>query len=481
MYPVLYSNKENFMQLDANISPKVTNTSGGALEQRRIYSSWPIFVICLSGLLFCLLTFFPGWMSPDSVAQYGDAKSGRYVDWHPVMMAWWWGKLDKLYSGPALMLTQNLCLYWGAWCLLAHSLKRRYGSIANLIPLFGFLPGTLFLLGEIWKDIFFATSMFFVWAVLINAYAQNRGLNWVERISVLLLSVFSFGVKTNGMTALPFMLYFWVYVEGWFAKSSLQRLVACITLCIAVVITATLAVPAKDIVQTSPLQYTQTYDLLAISVETGDIVLPEYITERTGTHIEALKKLYVIGSNNPLFYGTFGPIMTTDNTTLGLLNKAWITAITKHPKAYIRHRLAHFRELIRFGSPYPATTAAPVIVDNPWGFSFSANSFSQWLEKQPERHPALFFPWIYILVMLVAIIGLFIMKAHRLLVFTMGASAACFIFPHIIIAPASDFRYLYYSYFCSIFLTLLAALEIFKRTSSIYFPGKGAPLPPHVD
>jgi hypothetical protein len=194
-----------------------------------------------------------------------------------------------------------------------------------------------------------------------------------------------------------------------------------------------------------------------------------------------LKKLYVVGSNNPLFYGTHGPIITTEETKLGLLNQAWITAIAKHPEAYIHHRLAHFRELTRFGSPYPATTAAPVIVDNPWGFSFSANSFSQWLEQQPSRHPALFFPWIYILVMLVAIIGLFIMKAHRLLAFTMGASAVCFIFPHFIVAPASDFRYLYYSYFCSIALTLLTALEIFRRASRTYFRGKGTPVPPHVD
>jgi len=469
------------MQVDANISPRSTNTASGALAQRRIDSSWLIFVICFSGFLFSLLAFFPGWMSPDSVGQYNDAKLGRYVDWHPVMMAWWWAKLDKLYAGPALMLMQNLCLYWGAWCLLAHSLKRSYGNIASLIPLLGFLPGTLYLLGEIWKDVCFATSMFFAWSILINAYAQNRGLGWIERTFVLLLSIFSFGVKTNGITAMPFMLYFWIYVEGWFPKSTLQRLVTCAVLCVAVVLTATLAVPAKDIVKTSPLQYTKTYDLLAISVETGDIVLPEYIIERTGTDIEALKKLYIVGSNNPLFYGTYAPIMTTDELKLGLLHQAWITAIAKHPKAYIRHRLAHFRELTRFGSPYPATTAAPVIVDNPWGFSFSANSFSQWLGNQPERHPAFFFPWIYILVMLGAIIGLFTMKAHRLLAFTMGASAVCFILPHFIIAPASDFRYLYYSYFCSISLTLITALEILRRTSLIYFRGKEAPLQPHVD
>jgi hypothetical protein len=46
--------------------------------------------IAFLGFLISILTFFLGWISPDSVAQYGNAQVKTYFDWHPALMAIWW-------------------------------------------------------------------------------------------------------------------------------------------------------------------------------------------------------------------------------------------------------------------------------------------------------------------------------------------------------------------------------------------------------
>lgn len=425
-------------------------------------SGWPIGLIALIGFVFSILAFFPGWMSPDSFAQYLDAKRGVYHDWHPVLMAWWWRQLDQQYAGPGLFLIQNLVLYWGAWCLLAMASRRWVGRYAYLLPLIGFWPGLLFPLGQIWKDIVFACSILFAWAVLINAYAKPKKLNFIERAGVFILALFAFGVKTNGVVALPFLLGFWVYVEGWQKSSWIRQTVLSLSISFVVVAASAVIVSLDGIVKTSPFQYTQTYDLLAISVKTGKNLLPSYIASRVGGEPDQLKKLYWVGGNNSLFYNAAGNLMTTDPIELSELNNLWTDAVSRNPEIYVTHRLDNFAALLRWGEKTAAYVAAPQIDANPYGFSFKKNELSSELALQPELHPWMFFPWIYLSMLLIAMGVLVLLKWHRFLVLSMGGSAIFFVLPHVFIAPAADYRYLYYAYFCALILSYFAAAEVLR-------------------
>lgn len=434
--------------------------------RRTLTSVRPLALICLIGLLYSLLAFFPGWMSLDSVVQYGEAKNGIYHDWHPVLMAWWWRHLDSLYSGPGLFLIQNLLLYWGAWYLFAAASRRWLGRWAMLVPLLGFWPGLLFPLGQIWKDIAFASSIFFAWALLFNAHSTSRKLNWFERTSVFILSVFAFGVKTNGVVVLPFLFWFWAYVEGWKRNSWIMRCGLAMLLVVISVISAISLVPSGHVVKTYPFQYSQTYDLLAISVNTQQNLMPQYITDRIGSSQEKLNSLYHIGGNNLFFYGTSGNQATTDLANLADLNKCWLNAISEYPYIYLDHRLKNFSALMRWGGNTAAYVAIPEIFDNPYSLSFKPNKISTWLASQVDIHPWIFFPWIYTVILLGSMVVLTTLKWNRALVINLGGSAIAFVLPHILITPAADYRYLYYSYFCAMVLGYFAVAQLVRRAVS---------------
>lgn len=430
---------------------------------KRLPSAWPIGLITTLGFIFSVLAFSPGWMSPDSFAQYNDAKEGVFRDWQPVLMAWWWRQLDQLYAGPALFLIQNLVLYWGAWCILAVSARRWVGRCAYLIPLLGSWPGLLFPLGQIWKDVAFACSLFFVWAVLINAYTHSRKLKHIERVGVFILGLFAFGAKTNGLVALPFVFTFWVYVEGWQKSSWFRRVALSLAISFTAVTAATVIVPQDRIIKTSPFQYTQTYDLLAISVKTGQNLLPAYITNRVGKEQEQLEKLYWPGGNNLLFYNAAGNMTTMSPADLEELNTLWLDSVMSYPEAYSAHRLDNFKELLRWGADKVAYVATPGTGSNQYGFQFVGNKFSDWLSAQPERHPWEFFPWVYLVALLVSTIALLLCNWHRVLVTTISLSAFAFVIPHFFVAPAADYRYLYYSYFCALVLLFYAVFACIQK------------------
>ena len=435
-------------------------------ERKLLPSAWPIALVCFIGFLFSVLAFFPGWMSPDSVAQYGNAKNDVYHDWHPVLMAWWWRHLDSLYSGPALFLIQNLALYWGAWCLLAIASRRWVGRFSYLLPLIGFWPGLLFPLGQIWKDIVFACSMIFAWALVFNAYAASRKLKWFERVGVLMLGMFAFGIKTNGLVVLPFLFWFWVCVEGWKRNSWAMQFGLALAFVFVSVMGATFIVPKDRIVKTHPFQYTQTYDLLGISVRTEENLLPSYITDRVGDTQEKLKPFYWPGGNNALFYGVAGGMHVKDLAELSDLNKRWMDAVVDHPGIYLAHRLENFSALLRWGETTTAVVASPTTVENPYNLSFQSNTFSDWLGSQTDRHPWMFFPWIYMTILLGAMGVLIALKWNRVLVVSLGGSAIAFVLPHVLIAPSADYRYLYYAYFCALILAFFAISEVFRRVAA---------------
>jgi glycosyltransferase involved in cell wall biosynthesis len=427
----------------------------------------PIYWMTFFGLLVSILAFFPGWMSNDSIIQYRESRAGQFNDWHPVLMGWWWRQLDHLYQGPALFLFQNLLLYWGGWGLLANAIRREAGRSAYLVPLLGLWPALFFLLGQIWKDVAFACCQFMAWAIIVNAFCWQRKTSWFERCAIIVLLSFGIGVKTNGIVAVPFLVAFWLYTDKVQFGSRFVALVMSITSFAALIpYGITQDLPIKH---DNPIQYTQVYDLLAISVKTGRNLLPKYINQRAQLSQSELERIYVVGHNNGLFYGVtknlVGLRAPTPNDA-SELRSSWLKAIEEYPGDYIAHRWNNFLSLLRIGEPAAAYIASPVVVENEFGIEFSANKISGWLSKQPSAHPWLFFPWLYFLLTLASIIVMWARKKYRFLSALIGASSFAFIAPHFFIAPASDFRYLYYSYFCS---AIVFSLAVFGFRSSNHY------------
>ena len=435
--------------------------------RRSPISLWPITLCCLLGVLLSILAFFPGWMSPDSVAQYQDAQRNMFSDWHPVLMAWWWRQLDTVYTGPALFLIQNLLMYWGGLGLFAASLRYQFGRASYLLPLAGFWPGIAFPLGQIWKDIVFGVAMLLAWAILYYVFSKNRKLRIVEKATIFLLTVFACGVKTNGVVIFPFLFGFWAYIESAPTYSWRRQVAFALVLTAIAVAAFKVIIPSSKIIATTPFQYTQTYDLLAISVKTGQNHMPSYINQRIGTDIEKLRSLYLPGGNNPLFYNIAGDIMTVNKTELTELQNLWWTTVQSHPVAYLQHRVENFQALLRLGFDTPGVVAYPGTVENAYKISFTRNNFSDWLGSQPQKHPWIFFPWFYLIGLLIAMTVIVLLTRNMVFFLYFGGSAVAFVLPHLFIAPAADYRYLYYAYLISIICIICAGLNLVRYIFSV--------------
>src|SRR5687767_2684643 len=73
----------------------------------------------LFGLAVTVAVFYPGYMSPDSISQLMQGRRGLYSDWHPPVMAWVWGMVDRVVAGAAGMLMLHNVLFWSALAVVA--------------------------------------------------------------------------------------------------------------------------------------------------------------------------------------------------------------------------------------------------------------------------------------------------------------------------------------------------------------------------
>lgn len=428
-----------------------------------------IFCVILFSLL--LYTFYPGWMTPDSLVQYTDARVGVYYDWHPIVMAWWWRQLTFIADGPVIFLMQNILLYCVGTFFFVEANRRFFGSVAGVIAAFlSCTPGVLAILGVIWKDIFFGVLVYFGWSLLIYICALKKKPSRLAQWVIFLAGTMALAVKPNGLPSVLFLFLYYFILHSQSSKPLALSLLKSIGLLAASIGLALSLSSLVDVKKTYPFQYTQVYDLLGISVRSSKVFLPEFITDLFSTDVQQLSKYYFAGGNNLLFFGTHGPLRTTEVSKISELNKRWIDAIQEYPLEYIAHRWDNFIALLRIGSFQAAYITNPGIVDNNFGFSFQSNIFSNLIVASISHAQWLYLPWVYLSMLGIAYSIISFRTWNLVLSTTLFLSAITFILPHIFIAPASDYRYLFYSYLCSVQLATFAInIVVSKYLKSHHF------------
>ena len=110
----------------------------------------PYLVLAIAWALFVAYAW-PGVMTPDSVNQLAQARAGVYGNWHPPIMAWLWGLLDRVWHGPPLMLVlQTALLAIGLYAVFRrYHPAMRAAIIAACVFLF---PPVFAPMSVIWKD-----------------------------------------------------------------------------------------------------------------------------------------------------------------------------------------------------------------------------------------------------------------------------------------------------------------------------------------
>lgn len=417
----------------------------------------------------------PGWLTTDSLSHYVDAKQGVYRDMSPILLTWLWNKLLVFSDGPLPMLVLQLLAYWGGFYFLSEAARTRIGPAAPLILLCGLWPGVFEQVGFIWKDIIFGTMMLLAWSILVAAYFQQRCLRTWEKVALVVALIISVGVKQNGITSVPFVFGAWFYLEGKFKKSFVRISAAAVAATVAVTaFSMALTMPSKIVRQGNLIwQYTQIYDVLAISIAENTVLLPKHITDQRTDQLSELRKYYWPGGMNSFFFQKGGTLGSTDPTEIDELRKAWISAVTAYPKDYLAHRWDNLSVMLRLGAYTPAWVGEPGIWENPFIPPFKETALSEALGTTLKTMPWAYLPWIYIVLAGVSFFFSMVFAQKRAIPLLLFASSGAFFAPHFFVLPAADYRYLYFCYLMAIVAVVVALIDFISRMRSPSSAGAG--------
>ncbi|WLR41676.1 DUF6020 family protein [Bacillus carboniphilus] len=139
-----------------------------------------------------LLAFFPGVLTPDSFAQWGQAHGEPYNDWHPLMYTLFIKMMIQIIDSPAtIAIVQILFMAFVFGYILYRFEKKGFSSkglfiiavILAILPMNGIHSITL------WKDVFY-NSFLFLFTFCLIEISLSKG-KWLLNQKYLFLFIFS--------------------------------------------------------------------------------------------------------------------------------------------------------------------------------------------------------------------------------------------------------------------------------------------------
>jgi hypothetical protein len=435
----------------------LTDDAKGAARAARTVG----YVACLAGFLLCVVAFYPGYISPDSIRQLTEGRAWTFTDWHPPLMAAVWGVVDRVVPGPFGMLLLHNAAFWGALALFWRATARRSVWAGLCLVASGFLPPVLALLSTVWKDVGLGVSLLLASALLYTALrADSKG----ALLASAPLLFYGYGVRHNSAPAiLPLALWsgsvacrLWPSLKGKAARRfgvlPLALGLAYFLLLTAAVLVTTRALTGGRSVYV--LQVVLLHDLTAISVERGEALFPDYVLRGENFSLAGATAGYRPEQATALFKGE-GPVMrlTENPDEVAALRAEWLEVVPANKAAYLRHRWEVFKWATGFGReevcfPYLATSR-----------SFGGYEVNDWRVHRflravfwKLRNTFLFRGFVWLLLSLALLCGA---AAGRLrgdleVVFVLSLSGLLYGLAYFFFAPSCDFRYFWW--------TLLASL-----------------------
>ena len=428
------------------------------------------------GLLATVLVLYPGQYPFDSAYQLWQARSGQFNNQSPVAMTALWRLLLRFTGNPATLFCLNLTMFWAGLALCSSAVRTHAAMRIALLFVCGMAPLALVEMAHVLTDAHLAAVL-----VLATGFAA-RGLVDAKRgalLASLALLVYAGVVRYNALAAIvpPGV----VIAGAWLPRPPnvwrMRLLAATAMLCLPLVAGFTLdrALTTQRVTVWPTIAL---WDLAAVSVDTGTLLLPPY-THGPGLSVDELRTTGAFDptANTFLFQASRsgmrdGLLEPYTAEQLRSLRRSWIEAIVHHPGAYLRHRLRTFWLLV---GPHRGATQGvayfvsrtryrddpplPPAIDQRLQDCFYASASAL-------RASWMFAALPYLMLSLVAlIVGL----RHRRepiprLAAAFSAGALLYAAALLPLAPAADLRYLTWPIVAS---PLMLALALFGRGQAI--------------
>lgn len=307
-----------------------------------------------------LALFWPGYLAYDSVAQYHQALSGAYDDWHPPVMARLWSLFGGIGPGPLLAL--QMIGYWLGFGSLATALTVRGRPGAAGAALFVALwPPLLGWQAVVLKDAQMLGALFGAVGLLAWFRLRDRPVPRAVWTCASLLLAYAVLVRANAVFAVvPLAVMLTQWPRRWLAR--LVTALGGIALVIAVsgpINHRLMAAAASGVERTQAI-----YDLVGIGVRTDD--------PRVGLSPTTLAALRAKRCSRPFFWDPLGEptrcaaeVADLQQWPAGRLYLLLAGAALRHPLAYAGHRLGHLNSTERWLVPWHWLGAAPPQMSEP--------------------------------------------------------------------------------------------------------------------
>ena len=365
------------MRCDGYSGTKEARSAREGASNLRVVTAAAVLALLTLGICF------PGEMTPDAARQLAEARTGKFTDWHPPIMAMLW----SVAPYPAAMLTLQIGLHWIGIAGLALRLSGHWRWVMLAV---GLTPIAFKYLGVLQKD-----------TLLTSLFVAAFGLAAHFRIASIALGLFGSLVRANGVFAFgPLAL----------PRMGLVRTIALSVALSAALIPVSMAFNRLVSEPTGVERSVQAYDLAGIEQFSGK---PS-------------------GCYTPLFWDT----LSTERCGFsyqkirGSITGEWLNAIANHPLAYAQHRLMHFNSTTFFLVP-----AMQQCVEAPEMHECDQSLLTDALTKNPLLWPV---TWLAV--------GLLLLFAKPdPFARNLCLSGLLYGFAYLLVGVASDFRYFYWT------------------------------------
>lgn len=332
----------------------MTNSAQGAARPFRLVG----YLVCAAGFLLCVVAFYPGYMSPDSIRQLTEGRAWSFTDWHPPLMAAVWGVVDRAIPGPFGMLLLHNAAFWTALALFWRTTYRRSVYLGLCLVGVGFLPTALALLSTVWKDVGLGASLLLASALLHTSRQTSSR-------SALLISIpllfYGYAVRQNAAPAvLPLALWSGLIASRVFRPpkgkaAGRARAALPFVFGLAYFLLLTAAVLATTRILTGgrssyALQQVLLHDLAAVSKERGEALFPDYILRGENFSPGNATAYYRPESATALVRGEGSGLRLTENADeVAALRAKWLEVVPANKSIYLRHRWEAFKWVTGLG------------------------------------------------------------------------------------------------------------------------------------
>jgi hypothetical protein len=426
-----------------------------SLVKRLTLDHWRVTITALAllGYGLSIAIFYPGYMSGDSLAQYGQA-IGAYEldDWHPIITIFVW-KVLLLITGDSIgsMLLFQLFLLWSAialfsLCIYGVSRSRKL----SLVPIILFaLPYVCGIAGVLWKDVQMAYALLLAVAlcISINVYARqiSTRTKWFLGTIVVGLLVYAVLLRYNAVFAVVPLIFLWAHAMELKQGRYIAFAAVGILLCVAgaqAVLNSVLSPRSSH-----PLSSVMLDDV--VNLATAEDVRSSNIAPPLKETILSVKNCSTEDKylNLYLVCTTASDRTHVSSTHYTDMQAIWLTTLVHNVPQYAVYRVQSFAWFLF--APGGVYSWQPGVNDNTFGVQEAQPRMGKALgyyvnDFAAKKLSFLFEAWFWLTVSVALFVYAARQRAKNQLVLVLSASAALYILFYYPVVVATDYRYVYW-------------------------------------